>query len=94
MLVPNKFTYVFIDEVQNCPGFEKVVNSLQLKGKVDIYITGSNAYFLSGELATLLSGRYVTIEVLPLSFREYLQFKQKAESENQTELSKEELKNH
>ena len=94
LLVPNKFTYIFIDEVQNCPGFEKVVNSLQLKGKVDIYITGSNAYFLSGELATLLSGRYVTIEVLPLSFKEYLQFKQKDESENQTELSREELKNH
>lgn len=94
LLVPNKFTYIFIDEVQNCPGFEKVVNSLQLKEKVDIYITGSNAYFLSGELATLLSGRYVTIEVLPLSFKEYLQFKQKSESKNQTELSKEELKNH
>ncbi len=94
LLVPNKFTYIFIDEVQNCPGFEKVVNSLQLKDKVDIYITGSNAYFLSGELATLLSGRYVTIEVLPLSFKEYLQFKQNGESENQNNLSKEKLKNH
>ena len=94
LLVPNKFTYIFIDEVQNCPGFEKVVNSLQLKNLVDIYITGSNAYFLSGELATLLSGRYVTIEVLPLSFKEYLQFKQKSKSENKNELSREELKNH
>ena len=94
LLVPNKFTYIFIDEVQNCPGFEKVVNSLQLKDKVDIYITGSNAYFLSGELATLLSGRYVTIEVLPLSFKEYLRFKQTSVSENQNKLSREELKNH
>lgn len=94
LLVPNKFTYIFIDEVQNCSGFEKVVNSLQLKNLVDIYITGSNAYFLSGELATLLSGRYVTIEVLPLSFKEYLQFKQKSKSENKNELSREELKNH
>lgn len=94
LLVPNKFTYIFIDEVQNCPGFEKVVNSLQLKNLVDIYITGSNAYFLSGELATLLSGRYVTIEVLPLSFKEYLQFRQKIKLENKNELSREELKNH
>ncbi len=94
LLVPNKFTYIFIDEVQNCPGFEKVVNSLQLKNQVDIYITGSNAYFLSGELATLLSGRYVTIEVLPLSFKEYLQFKQNAKSENKNEFSREELKAH
>lgn len=94
LLVPNKFTYIFIDEVQNCPGFEKVVNSLQLKNLVDIYITGSNAYFLSGELATLLSGRYVTIEVLPLSFKEYLQFRQKSKSENKNELSREELKKH
>ena len=94
LLVPNKFTYIFIDEVQNCPGFEKVVNSLQLKNMVDIYITGSNAYFLSGELATLLSGRYVTIEVLPLSFKEYLQFRQKIKLENKNEFSREELKNH
>ncbi len=94
LLVPNKFTYIFIDEVQNCPGFEKVVNSLQLKNLVDIYITGSNAYFLSGELATLLSGRYVTIEVLPLSFKEYLQFKKKIKLENKNEFSREELKNH
>lgn len=94
LLVPNKFTYIFIDEVQNCSGFEKVVNSLQLKNLVDIYITGSNAYFLSGELATLLSGRYVTIEVLPLSFKEYLQFRQKIKLENKNELSREELKNH
>ena len=74
-LVQNKYTYIFIDEVQNCAGFEKAINSLLLKPLVDIYITGSNAYFLSSELATLLSGRYITIEVLPLSFKEYLKFK-------------------
>ncbi|MGN0729306.1 ATP-binding protein [Treponema sp.] len=74
-LVQNKYTYIFIDEVQNCAGFEKAINSLSLKPSVDIYLTGSNAYFLSGELATLLSGRYITIEVLPLSFKEYLKFK-------------------
>lgn len=64
-------SYVFFDEIQNCVGFEKVVDSLFLKSNVDIYITGSNAFMLSGELATLLSGRYVTIDMLPLSFKEY-----------------------
>lgn len=70
-LVLNKTNYVFIDEVQNCKYFEKVVDSLFIKRNVDVYITGSNAYMLSGELATLLSGRYVKIDMLPLSFREY-----------------------
>ncbi|MGI6622361.1 MAG: ATP-binding protein [Acetivibrionales bacterium] len=67
----DKYTYVFLDEVQNCMDFEKAVDSLYIKPNVDVYITGSNAYMLSGELATLLSGRYITIEMLPLSFREY-----------------------
>ena len=67
-------TYVFIDEIQQCEGFEKAVDSLFLKDNVDLYITGSNAYMLSGELATLLSGRYVEIQMLPLSFSEYLDF--------------------
>lgn len=66
-----KYTYVFIDEVQNCKDFEKAVDSLFLKPDVDVYITGSNAYMLSGELATLLSGRYITVDMLPLSFKEY-----------------------
>lgn len=70
------YTYIFIDEIQQCKGFEKVVDSLYLKNNVDIHITGSNAYMLSGELATLLSGRYVEIQMLPLSFREYLEFTQ------------------
>lgn len=72
-LVSNKMNYIFIDEVQECPDFQIAVDSLFVKDNVDIYITGSNAHMLSGELATLLSGRYVTIEVLPLSFEEYLQ---------------------
>lgn len=70
-LCKDKYTYVFIDEVQNCKGFEKAVDSLFIKPNTDIYITGSNAYMLSGELATLLSGRYITVDMLPLSFKEY-----------------------
>ena len=64
--------YIFLDEVQKVNQFEKVVDSLYIKEGVDVYITGSNAFLLSGELATLLSGRYVEINMLPLSFREYL----------------------
>lgn len=70
-LCKDKYTYVFIDEVQNCKSFEKAVDSLFVKDQVDVYITGSNAYMLSGELATLLSGRYIDIKMLPLSFKEY-----------------------
>lgn len=73
-LCKNKFTYVFIDEVQQCDKFEKAVDSLFIKDNVDVYITGSNAHMLSGELATLLSGRYVEITMLPLSFAEYQNF--------------------
>ena len=64
--------YVFLDEVQNVPMFQKAVDSLYIKKNVDVYITGSNAYLLSGELATLLSGRYIEIKMLPLSFKEYV----------------------
>ena len=64
--------YIFLDEVQNVPKFQKAVDSLYIKKNVDVYITGSNAYLLSGELATLLSGRYIEIKMLPLSFKEYL----------------------
>ena len=63
--------YIFFDEIQHVYKFEEVVNSLNLKKNLDIYITGSNAYFMSGELATLLTGRYTTLEILPLSFKEY-----------------------
>lgn len=72
-LCPDDTTYIFLDEIQKVPAFEKVVDSLYVKKQVDLYITGSNAYLLSGELATLLSGRYVEISILPLSFREYCQ---------------------
>lgn len=70
-LQEGKYTYVFLDEVQNCKEYERAVDSLYIKPNVDVYITGSNAYMLSGELATLISGRYITIEMLPLSFKEY-----------------------
>lgn len=66
-------TYFFLDEIQKVPSFEKVVDSLYVKPDVDIYITGSNACMLSGDLATLLTGRYVEIQMLPLSFREFLE---------------------
>lgn len=68
---PNKMNYIFIDEVQNVSEFQKAVDGLYIQKNADIYITGSNAYLLSGELATLLSGRYVEVKMLPLSFKEY-----------------------
>ena len=68
----NKKNYVFIDEVQNVDKFQKAVDGLYINKNVDLYITGSNAYLLSGELATLISGRYIEIKMLPLSFKEYL----------------------
>lgn len=71
-LVKNKKTYIFLDEIQNVPEFEKTVDSLFINKDVDLYITGSNAYLLSSELATLLTGRYIEIKMLPLSFKEYL----------------------
>lgn len=70
-LKPNKKNYVFIDEVQKINEFQKAVDSLYIKKNVDLYITGSNANLLSSELATLLSGRYIEIKMLPLSFKEY-----------------------
>ena len=72
-LVPGKMTYIFLDEIQHVEDFPKVVDSLHIKKNVDIYITGSNAYMLSSEIATLISGRYVQIEMLPLSFKEYME---------------------
>ena len=70
-LCEGKTTYIFLDEIQKVESFEKVVDSLYITDNTDIYITGSNAYMLSGDLATLLTGRYVEISMLPLSFREY-----------------------
>ncbi|MDR3173280.1 MAG: AAA family ATPase, partial [Treponema sp.] len=71
-LVPGKMNYVFLDEVQNVPEFQRAADSLYIKQNVDLYLTGSNARMLSEEIATLLSGRYIEIRMLPLSFREYI----------------------
>ncbi len=70
-LVDGTMNYIFLDEIQHVDSFEKVVDALYILPNTDIYITGSNAYFLSGELSTLLSGRYVEIKILPLSFADY-----------------------
>ena len=69
----DKMNYIFLDEIQHVKNFEKVVDSLFIKDNADVYITGSNAYFMSGDLATLLTGRYVELSMLPLSFREFSQ---------------------
>ena len=75
MLRTGKMNYIMLDEIQHVEGYEKAVDSLYIKKNVDLYITGSNAYFLSGELATLLTGRYTEIKMLPLSFAEYCEAK-------------------
>ena len=72
-LIPNKMTYIFLDEIQNVDQFPKVLDSLYIKDNVDICVTGSNAYMLSSEIATMISGRYIQIEMLPLSFKEYME---------------------
>lgn len=73
-ICPDKRTYLFFDEIQKLVGWENAVNSFRIDFDCDIYITGSNAYLLSSELSTYLSGRYVEIKVLPLSFKEFLEF--------------------
>lgn len=72
-IIPNQQMYIFLDEVQHVQGFERVVDSFYIKDNVDIYITGSNAYFMSSEMATLLAGRYVQLDMLPLSFKEFVE---------------------
>lgn len=73
-LVKDKMNYIFLDEIQIITNFEKVVDGLFIQENVDIYITGSNSYMLSGELATYLTGRYMQIHMLPLSFNEYIEY--------------------
>lgn len=72
--ITNNKVYLLLDEVQNVESWEKAINSFKVDCDVDIYITGSNAYLLSSELSTLLSGRYIEIKIYPLSFKEYLTF--------------------
>ena len=80
LLQKNETNYVFIDEVQNIPEFEKMLEGLYITSNIDLYVTGSNAYLLSSELATLLTGRAYEINVLPFSFSEYLEFTGKTEN--------------
>ena len=70
-LVPDKMNYIFFDEIQHVEQYQKTVDSLFLRENCDVYITGSNAYFMSGELATLLTGRYAELAMMPLSFKEF-----------------------
>ena len=84
-MIEDKRNYIFLDEIQHVDKFEKVVDSLFIKENTDLYITGSNAYFMSGDLATLLSGRYIELKMLPLSFKEYYQAKLEYEKLEQKE---------
>ncbi|MDR2205370.1 MAG: ATP-binding protein [Flavobacteriaceae bacterium] len=83
-----KMNYIFLDEPQQIPEFERLIDALYVEKFIDLYVTGSNAYFLSGDLATLLSGRYITIHILPFSFDEY------SKSQKNTTLNKYELFNN
>ena len=87
-LCEGKMNYIFLDEIQKVTSFEKVIDSLYVKENIDIYITGSNAYMLSGDLATLLTGRYVEISMLPLSFKEYMELTGESEEKAFTEYMK------
>lgn len=84
-MLPDKMNYIFLDEIQHVENFQKAIDSLFIKKNADVYITGSNAFFMSSELATLLTGRYVELKMLPLSFKEYYG------AINTTNLTKEEV---
>ena len=91
-IVPNQKNYLFFDEIQQVDGWEKAINSLSLEYDTDIYVTGSNAYLLSSELATLISGRYVEIKMLPLSFKEYYDYYNATSTKTRQELFNDYLK--
>lgn len=74
-ILDDDFKYLFIDEIQNVEGFEILINSYREEGNISIFVTGSNSYLLSGELVTKLTGRYIEIEMMPLSFYEYIDMK-------------------
>lgn len=84
----DNMNYIFLDEPQQIPAFERLIDALFVETNIDLYVTGSNAYFLSGEIATLLTGRYITIHILPFSFSEFI------ESQKDTTLGKHELFNY
>ena len=87
-ITDDDFKFIFIDEIQNVEGFEEVVNAFREEGECSVFITGSNSYLLSGELATKLTGRYIELEMFPLNLYEYLDMKKflgKKVSENKTE---------
>ena len=75
LIIDDEFKYIFIDEVQNVIGFETVINAYREEGNCSIFLTGSNSYLLSGELVTKLTGRHIEIEMLPLTFYEYVDMK-------------------
>ena len=81
MITDNDFKYLFIDEVENVKDFEKVINAYREEDRFSIFLTGSNSYLLSGELATKLTGRYIEIEMMPLNFYEYVDMKRFLEKE-------------
>ncbi|HNY63314.1 MAG TPA: ATP-binding protein [Bacteroidales bacterium] len=84
----DNMNYIFLDEPQQIPEFERLIDALYVETNIDLYVTGSNAYFLSGEIATLLSGRYITIHILPFSFSEFV------ESQQDNTLDKQDLFNY
>lgn len=84
----DNMNYIFLDEPQQIPEFERLIDVLYVETNIDLYVTGSNAYFLSGEIATLLSGRYITIHILPFSFSEFV------ESQQDSTLDKQDLFNY
>lgn len=88
-IMDTDFKYIFVDEIQNVTGFEEVINSFREDGNFSIFITGSNSYLLSGELATKLTGRYIEIEMFTLNFREYLDMKRFFQKETKANLTEE-----